>query len=69
MVKKVETIKAWKPPTWVTEVQIFMGFTNFYRLFIKNFSDICTPITNLRRGDKPKFVRGKDQQEAFEYLK
>ena len=67
--KKVETIKAWKPPTTVREGQIFMGFANFYRRFIKNFSDICTPITNLTRGDKTKFVWGKDQQEAFEYLR
>ena len=67
--KKVEMIKAWKPPTSVREVQIFMGFANFYRRFIKKFSDICTPITNLTRGDKAKFVWGRDQQEAFEYLK
>ena len=67
--KKVETIKAWKPPTSVREVQIFMGFANFYRRFIKKFSDICTPITNLTRGDKTKFVWGKDRQEAFQYLK
>ena len=67
--KKVETIKAWKPPTSVREVQIFMGFANFYRRFINFFSDICTPITNLTKGDKTKFVWGKDQQEAFEYLK
>ena len=33
--KKVETIKAWKPPTSVREVQIFMGFANFYRRFLK----------------------------------
>ena len=59
--KKVETIKAWKPPTSVREVQIFMGFASFYRRFIKNFSDICTPITNLTIGDKTKFVWGKDQ--------
>ena len=67
--KKVETIKAWKPPTSVREVQIFMGFANFYRRFIKNVSDICTPITNLTRGAKTRFVWGKDQQETFKYLK
>ena len=67
--KKVETIKAWKQPTSVREVQIFIGFANFYRRFIKNFSDICTPIMNLTKGDRTKFVWGKDQQEAFEYLK
>ena len=39
--KKVETIKAWKPPTSVREVQIFMGFANFYRRFIKNFPTLA----------------------------
>ena len=67
--KKVEMIKAWKPPTLVREVQIFMGFANLYRRFIQNFSAICTPITNLTTGDKTKILWGKDQQEAFEYLK
>ena len=67
--KKVETIKACKPPTSVGEVQIFMGFANFYQRFMKNFLDICTPITNLTTGARMKFVWGKDQQEAFEYLK
>ena len=67
--KKVETIKARKPPTSVREVQIFMGFANVYRRFIKNFSDICTPITNWTKGDKTTIFWGKDQQEAFEYLK
>ena len=67
--KKVETIKAWKPPTSVREVQIFIGFANFYRRFIKYFSDNCTPITNLLKRENRSFVLGKDQQEAFEYLK
>ena len=67
--KKVETIKAWKPPTSVREVQIFIGFANVYRRFIKNFSDICIPIMNLLKGENRSFVWGRDQQEAFEYLK
>ena len=59
--EKVRNIKAWKPPTWVKEVQIFMGFANFYRRFIKNFSAICTPITDLTKGDPKKFIWGKKQ--------
>ena len=54
--KTIETIKAWKPPTSVREVQIFMGFTNLNRQFIKNFSDICTPITNFTKADRTKFA-------------
>ena len=46
-----------------------MGFVNFYQRFIKNFSAICTPITELTKGDPRKFVWGKKQQDAFEELK
>jgi len=59
----------WKAPASVKDIQIFIGFANFYRCFIKNFSAICTPITNLLKGDPKKFPWGKEQQEAFEDLK
>jgi len=67
--KKVESIKWWKAPASVKDIQIFIGFANFYRRFIKSFSAICTPITNLVKGDPKKFSWGKEQQEAFENLK
>jgi len=67
--KKVESIKSWKAPASLKDIQIFIGFANFYRRFIKNFSAICTPITNLLKGDPKKFSWGKEQQEAFEHLK
>jgi len=35
--KKVESILNWRAPTLVKEIQIFIGFTNFYRHFIENF--------------------------------
>jgi len=66
--KKVESIKAWRAPASVTDVQIFIGFANFYRPFIKNFSAICALITNLLKGDPKKSFWGKDQQEAFDDL-
>jgi len=67
--KKVESVKAWGAPASVKDVQIFIGFTNFYRRFIKHFSAICAPITNLLKGDPTKSFSGKEQQEAFDDLK
>jgi len=65
--KKVDCIKQWKPPASVKEVQIFMGFANFYRRFIKNFSGICQPITDtIRTASLQKFAWGRKQDEAFE---
>jgi len=66
--KNVESIKAWRAPASVTDVQIFIRFANFYQPFIKNFSAICAPITNLLKGDPKKSFWGKDQQEAFDDL-
>ena len=43
--KKVETILIWKATRSVKDVQIFVGFVNFYRRFIENFSKVCKPIT------------------------
>ena len=67
--KKVESIKAWRVPASVKNIQIFIGFANFYRRFIKNFSAICALITNLLKGDSKKSFWGKEQQEAFDNLK
>jgi len=67
--KKLESIKSCKAPASVKDIQIFIGFTNFYRRFIKNFSAICTPITNLLKGDPKNVSWGKEPHEAFEDLK
>ena len=44
--KKVESISSWKAPRSVKDFQIFIGFANFYRRFIQNFSKVCKPITD-----------------------
>ena len=36
---KVKAVKEWKTPTKIKEVESFLEFTNFYRWFIKNFSE------------------------------
>jgi hypothetical protein len=45
--KKLEIIEKWPRPKNVTEIQKFLGFTNFYRRFIRGYSGLVTPLTNL----------------------
>jgi len=46
---KVEEIQAWSTPEKVVDVQTFIGFANFYRWFIKGFSKIAKPLTDLTK--------------------
>ena len=67
--RKVDSIRKWKVPRSVKEVQIFLGFANFYQRFIENYLQICKPITETLKGDKQKFSWGQEQNIAFEKLK
>ena len=46
--EKVKAIKEWKTPTKVKNVESFLGFANFYRRFIKDFSHIVVPLNQLK---------------------
>jgi len=50
---KVKTIQEWPKPKNVKDIQLFLGFANFYRCFIFNYSDIVIPLTCLTRKDTP----------------
>jgi hypothetical protein len=50
---KVSTIQDWPEPRKVKDIQSFLGFANFYRRFIFNYSDIVVPLTRLTRKDTP----------------
>ena len=49
---QIDTIKDWPEPENVKDVQVFIGFVNFYQHFIANFSAIARPLTSLMRGKK-----------------
>ena len=63
----VKTIKDWKPPKTVKQVEQFLGFVNYHRSFIKNLSEIACPLTELTC--KKPWKWGEAQQTAFEKLK
>ena len=44
---KVAAVVNWPVPSSITEVRQFLGFCNFYRKFIRNFSEIAAPLTEL----------------------
>lgn len=66
--EKVEAIQSWKPPTTVRGVRGFLGFANFYRVFIPDFSKIAMPLQNLTHKDTP-FRWTQQCQESFQKLK
>ena len=65
---KVKYILEWEAPRSVHEVQQFLGFANFYRRFIRGYSSICRPLTQLtKKGQVWNWTN--ECQEAFNKLK
>ena len=65
--EKIKTVKEWKTPTKIKDVESFLEFANFYRRFIHNFSHTAKPLNELK--GKKEWRWEKEHQEAFEELK
>jgi len=65
---KVKTIQEWPEPKKVKDIQSFLGFANFYRRFIFNYSDIVIPLTRLTRKDA-SWNFNENCRKAFNTLK
>lgn len=66
--EKVEAIASWEAPTSVKGVRSFLGFANFYREFMPDFSEVAAPLTALTKKDVV-FRWGPDEEQAFGLLK
>src|SRR5467141_1399450 len=65
---KVASVHDWLTLRNVTEVQSFIGFINFYRRFIQDFSHMAKPLHQLtKKGEAWKWA--EDEQKAFKELK
>ena len=65
---KIDVIEQLPPPTNVKGVRSFLGHAGFYRRFIKDFSRIARPLSNLLGKDAP-FNFDDDCLLAFYTLK
>jgi hypothetical protein len=65
---KVEAVSKWKQPSNISEVRSFLGMAGYYRRFIKGFSNIARPMTELLKKDN-KFVWTPKCEESFQIIK
>jgi hypothetical protein len=65
---KVDKVKDWIRPRNVQEVRKFLGFTGYYRHFIKDYSKVARPLLDLTKQATPWHWEGRHQQ-AFENLR
>ncbi|GJY98674.1 putative reverse transcriptase domain-containing protein [Tanacetum coccineum] len=65
---KIDAGQNWESPTTPTEVRQFLGLVGNYRRFIKGFSKIVKPLTELTQKNK-KYIWRENQESAFQLLK
>ncbi|GFY24010.1 retrovirus-related Pol polyprotein from transposon 297 [Trichonephila clavipes] len=64
---KVQAIVEMKPPHNSKEVSKFLGMSQWYAKFIKNYANICEPLYNLKRKLK-RFIWSIEAQKAFDVV-
>ncbi|XP_071912388.1 uncharacterized protein [Coffea arabica] len=65
---KVEAVTLWKQPENPTEIRSFLGLAGYYRRFIKDFSKIAGPMTELTKKNH-KFIWSPKCETSFQELK
>jgi len=77
--EKLEAVKSWPTPKSTKDVRKFLGFTGYYRRFVKGYASIVRPLNDLLVGHSSKkktksskktpFVWEAEQQKAFDNIK
>ncbi|GBG89025.1 hypothetical protein CBR_g48634 [Chara braunii] len=65
---KLAGIRDWPRPQSVTKMRSFLGMAGYYRTFVKNYSIVAAPLTDLTRLDTPWEWTDKCEA-AFRHLK
>jgi predicted aspartyl protease len=65
---KIKGISEWPTPTSVKQVRSFLGFGNFYRKFIKGYSELTKPLNDILKKNQ-KFEWTNECDTAFWILK
>lgn len=62
---KVKAVLDWPQPHTLKELQRFLGFANFSRRFIKNFSTVAAPLTAMTKRSTSWLSWSTEARKAF----
>ncbi|KAI2644234.1 Transposon Tf2-6 polyprotein [Labeo rohita] len=66
---KVNAVRNWPQPKTLKELQRFLGFSNFYRRFIRNFSTVAAPLTSMVKKGSARLSWSPEALHAFHDLR
>ncbi|KAI2659652.1 Transposon Tf2-9 polyprotein [Labeo rohita] len=66
---KVNAVRNWPRPKTLKELQRFLGFSNFYRRFIRNFSTVAAPLTSMIKKGDARLTWSPSATQAFHDLR
>ena len=63
--ERIEAVRNWPEPKSVRDIQVFIGFANFYQRFIQGFSRIAAPLTSMLKTTRSSdSTQGDDDNEV-----
>jgi hypothetical protein len=65
--EKIQAIMEWPTPKTLTKLRGFMGMCTYYRKFVKGFSQLCAPLTDLNK--KGAFKWDEEAQITMDKMK
>ena len=67
--KKIKSVRDYPVPKTVTEVRAFLGLCNYFRKYVKGYSHIAHPLTDLTNKDATLKSWNDTHNKSFEHLK
>jgi hypothetical protein len=74
---KLSAIEKWEAPRNIHELRAFLGFTNYYSIYIKDYANIVAglqdklkvPRSEGKKGSKKQITWEEEDQQAFDEIK
>ncbi|KAI2666700.1 Transposon Tf2-6 polyprotein [Labeo rohita] len=66
---KVNAVRSWPRPKTLKELQLFLGFSKFYRRFIRNFSTMAAPLTSMIKQGNTRLTWSPSAAQAYDELR